>query len=191
MTDIFNELSLTSFIEIEDLRTEAQSLYDHSLTEGNPVYFIDFIHRQLASSPPPLFLLRAIADDLQQRLFALREEHFNAREKVVNTFWDIYHLDITPILPPDQLDHYHTVKPKAIIAYVVQHGVDFGSEEQGILIDMINNSHNTAIQLQADIDLTRQMQTLLQDWLVALSAQYARGGWLSQLLNDTADRFIH
>lgn len=191
MTDFFNELSLTDFIEIEDLRSEAQSLYDHSLTEGNSVYFIDFIQRQLAGSPPPLFLLRAIADDLQQRLFTLREDHFNAREKVVNTFWDIYHLDITPILPPDQLDNYHTVKPKAIMNYAAQHGIEVGTEEQRILSDMIVTSHNTAIQLQADIDLTRQMQTLLQDWLVALSAQYARGGWLSQLLNNASDALIH
>lgn len=183
MDNSINEFDFLSNTEIDLLRGEALNLYDHCLVERTPIYMVRFIERQLSQTPPRLQLLRGIADDLQQRLFTLRDSHFDVREKVVNTFQHIYDIDITPVIPPDQLDSYHEVNPNAIIDFVLLNGTKLGPEETKLLMGMIRASCRTAAQLQADINLTSYVRELIADWLNALSIRSARYD-LSWLTND-------
>jgi hypothetical protein len=140
-----------------------------------------------------LFLLSSIADDLQQRLFSLREHHFNVREKVVNTFKDIYHVDITPLIPPDQLAAYHEVEPDLILRYAGQHGIEFTRDERKMLRQLIRHSGDTASQLQADIKLTNDIHSMLLDWIQALTTRFARTDiqWWEQSLDQMENEPLH
>ncbi len=54
------------------LRVQALDLFDRGLTENDASLIVAFVERQLAEEPPPLDLLRDIADDLQLRVSDLR-----------------------------------------------------------------------------------------------------------------------
>lgn len=193
MDNVISEFDFLSPTEIDHLRNEAMKLYDHCLVEGNPLYMMRFIERQLTYSPPRLELLRGIADDLQQRLFTLRESHFNVREKVITTFLDIYEIDVTSVIPANQLDTYHEVNPQLLIDYVLQHGINLGPEEINLLLGMIKTSRRMATQLQADINLTSIIREMIFDWLNALSIRFARFdlGWIVNDYRISTDEVIH
>ncbi len=165
---------MNDFAEWDSLRTEALDLYEHCLAEGTQFYIKRFIEGQLALNPPRLALLWSIADDLQQRLFALREHHFGIRERLLSTFQRVYRVDVTPLMPPDQLSRYHTVKPELVIAYTLRHGVELDGEEKQLLTEMIDNSRFMADQLQSDIDLTVKIHQMILDWIQALTVQAVR-----------------
>ncbi len=195
MDDLFEQEDMFSLSEIDHLRVEALQLYDKCLAEGSATHMFRFIERQLSASVPPMTLLRSMADDLQQRLFALREDHFNVREKVVNTFRDVYHVDVSPLIPPDQLEVYHRIKPQAVLDYVGQHGLSLAPQEKTLLVNMVRTSCDMAAQLYTDIKLTLDIFDMLVDWMLALSTKFSRVGglWIpfDGLLNVPDDDMIH
>ena len=67
--------------EQDYLRVEAMDLFERCLTEGNPLHLMNFIQEHIAQDPPHLTLLQDIADDLQQRLIALRKYHLDIHER--------------------------------------------------------------------------------------------------------------
>src|SRR5512138_1553438 len=95
---------LLSMLEINHLRLEAINLYDRCLAEGNLVPLEKFIEQQLAYDPPQIQLLSDIANDLQQRLLTLKAYHFDIRQKIVVMFDEMYHIDVTDMMPADKLD---------------------------------------------------------------------------------------
>lgn len=175
---------INEFAEWHNLRTEALDLYEHCLAEGTQFYMTRFIERQLATHPPRLALLWSIADDLQQRLCALREHHFGIRERLLNTFQDVYRIDVAPLMPPDQLHRYHMVSPESVIAFTQSHGVELDSDEKQLLTEMIDNSRFMANQLQLDINLTTSIHRMILDWIQAMSVQVAQSDWFVDTFSD-------
>ncbi len=190
MFETFDQMNLT-LVELDQLRVEALDLYDRCLVENNPMQVIHFIERQLSHTPPRIQLLRHIADDVQQRLFSLREYHFDLREKIIKTFDEIYEVDVTPLMPPDQLETYHTVAPQAFLDYAIMQGLEVDSQEKMLLVEMIQTSRDIASQLQSDIQLTSTLHTMIQEWINALSATTARMGWQLMGLDMPSDDVIH
>ncbi|NDJ84314.1 MAG: hypothetical protein GYB66_00370 [Chloroflexi bacterium] len=186
--DLLHQHMLMSDLKLDYLRDKALELYDYCLAEGHPAYITQFIERQLAATPPPLSLLEMLADEMQQRLVTLRENHFDLREKIVKVFSQQYQFDITPLVPADQLEAYHRVDAQAILNYASRQGVQLSTHEQDQLSRIITVSRDTARQLQSDIKLTANIHQMLLDWLYALSIRTVRNESLViGLTGDHAD----
>lgn len=167
MIEMFTELDLLAAEPVDRLRQEAQKLYERCLTEGKTNPLSLFLERQLAQNPPPLMLLNNVADDLQQRLLALRQYYFDVRENVIQAFLKNYHLDITTIAPSNQPESYHLLEADTLLASVRHTGIQLSDSENAILLRMVEASLKMCQQLYRDIELTHQLQNMLEDWLLA------------------------
>ncbi len=163
--------------EADQLRQEAMRLFEACLTNSDESPLITFLETQIAHEPPRLALLNDIADDLQQRLMSLREYHFDVRERVVQTLADSYHVDITPLAPPDQLDGYHLITVESVMTYTRQSDIIMSESEGAILQKMIEASLHMASQLHNDIVMTSRFYEFVTDWIEGMSASVARAFW--------------
>ncbi len=159
------------------LRQEAMQLFEESLLSGNEAALVAFIERQLAQEPPRLYLLRQIADELEMHLLALREHHFDVRERVVTALHEDYGVDITPLTPADRLHLYHRLKAEDVLAYIRQQSPGLEAEEETLLRQMIGASLEMAGRLQHDIAITERVYGMLTDWLEGLSVTLMRRFW--------------
>ena len=166
-------------VEADQLRQEAMRLFEACLTNADESALIAFLEVQIAHEPPRLTLLNDIADDLQQRLMSLREYHFDVRERVVQTLADSYHVDITPLTPPDRLDHYHLVTVESVLSYTRRSDITMNESEKAILRKMIEASLHMASQLHNDIVMTSHFFEFVTDWIEGMSASVARAYWTS------------
>lgn len=152
-------------LQTEHLRLEALNLYEHCLAQQEPQQLERFIEQQLESSPPPLYLLQRIADDVQQRLASLEAHYFDARRYVVELLDHAYNLDISELM------RFHEVSSAAILANI-QHPLD--ATERNTLRQTLLISREIGYQLQRDIDITKEILQMITDWKLALSVDYAR-----------------
>ena len=159
------------------LRQEAMQLFEESLLSGNEAALVAFIERQLAQDPPQLYLLRQIADELEMHLLALREHHFDVRERVVTTLHENYGVDITPLTPTDQLSAYHRLALDEVMTYVRQQSPTLEAEDEALLRKLIAASLEMAGRLQHDITITERVFAMITDWLEGLSVTLVRRFW--------------
>src|SRR5687767_14620351 len=126
---------MTQFVPAEvssTARQEALNLYDHALSDGNPVPFHRFLEQYLAMSPPPFDLLYDIADDLQHRQIALRAYYFDVRDGILQAFQRMYQMDITLFSPSTQLYRYHLLDAPSLLEYMQQRGIFLSDGERHI-----------------------------------------------------------
>lgn len=171
---------LSSLAELSHLRSEAMTLFEQCLTNGDDSTLVAFIERQLIHEPPRLQLLHDLGDDLQQRLLSLREYHFDVRDRVVSTFNESYNVDITPLAPPDALDRYHHLTSEQILLFANEHGASLSDQEAILVRKMVDASLKMAQQLYSDITLTSRVQRMVIDWLEGMNATIARQYWNTQ-----------
>ncbi|HLA44136.1 MAG TPA: hypothetical protein VJZ27_11905 [Aggregatilineales bacterium] len=174
MLEYFFDLDSIDISELNPTRLEAIERYERCLAEGRPQQLEEFVEGLLTQSPPQLDLLYDVANDLQQRLLALREYHFDVRKRVIQAMFNIYHTDITHLTPPDKLHSYHLLNPQSVIESVRRMGFIISREEEAILTDMIKSSLEICGQLFRDIKLTAGLQTMLEDWLTAYNITSVR-----------------
>jgi hypothetical protein len=177
MNDEFDSLSLFAMAEFSELRAQALDLFDRCLAENNPAPIIAFIERQVSDNPPHLNLLRDFADGLQQRDLALSSSHFDVRLNVIKTFADDYGIDITQFAPANALAQYHLLRPPEVIAYVRKSPQAPAAEDLLLLGKLLEVSVKAAARLNAEIELTRNLETMVLDWLAALNATVGRRYW--------------
>lgn len=178
MLEHFTEHSLFSLAELNQLRLEAMRLFEQGLTNGDSTALITFIESQLVHEPPRLQLLHELADDLQQRLLSLKAYHFDVRDRVVRTFSEQYQVDLTSIMPPDALDHYHLLTVDRVLDYA-RAQADIADAEITLLRKMVDASLQMAAQLHSDVLITTQLHKLVLDWLEGMNATIARRYWTS------------
>src|SRR5512140_3663574 len=104
MLDNFSPLALLAMAELSQLRAQALDLFDRCLVEGNTAPIIAFVERQVTNDPPQLQLLRDCSEDIQNRLLSLRAYHYDVRKNVVMTFSQDYGVDISTMMPANELD---------------------------------------------------------------------------------------
>jgi hypothetical protein len=177
MSEDFDALSLFAMAELSQLRAQALDLFDRCLVDKNPAPIVAFIERQVMSDPPHLPLLHEFARSLQQRLLSLRAYHYDVRDKVIRTFVEDYGVDITPLAPPSAVEEYHKVDPQQVIDYVRERLETDSPDEIPMLAKLLEASIETAARLYSEIQLTRELHTLVTDWLDALSATVGRRYW--------------
>ncbi len=177
MLDYALSKELLSLAELSHLRTEAMRLFEDCLTNNDDTALVAFIEHQIMQDPPPINLLRDIADDLQQRMLSLREHHFDTRDRVVSTLSEGYNIDITPLTPPAKLAQYHALKINDVMHYIQQQATDLYSDELAILRKLITASLETAGQLHQDIQMTTQLHSMVLDWMEGISSLTVRENW--------------
>ncbi len=187
MLDNFSPLALLAMAELTQLRAQALDLFDRCLVEGNTAPIIAFVEHQVTNDPPQLQLLRDFSEDIQQRLLSLRAYHYDVRKNVVMTFAEDYKVDITPIVPPGELDRYHLVEPDQIMAYAQVQGALFSEQDTILLRKLLEAAVKTAARLYSDIRLTTELQALVLDWFDALSTTVGRRYWANGS-NETPSR---
>lgn len=87
------------YSDLNALRIEAMSLFERCVTDGTPARLLAFIEAQIAQDPPPVQLLREIADDLHRRLQSLRQLQFDLRAHTLHTLRESFGIDLAPLLP--------------------------------------------------------------------------------------------
>lgn len=192
---MFDEFDLEELFDStgpSHLRSQALDLFDRCLTQNDPALMIAFIERHVVQDPPPLHLLRAIEEDLQQRLHSLRTHRFDIRSRVIQVFADSTHIDIVPLMPADALEQYHLLQSASIMEYVKQCSTsrtDMPTAQEMLLLHKLLEASIEAVdRLQTDIRLTMQVHKLVIDWLEALSSTNGRRNWSDAV---SPDAMIH
>jgi len=171
-----DEIGLFSLATFQTLRLEALDLFDRSLAESKADYMERFLEQRVAQEPPPLELLSQIAEDMHQRLLALHQRHFDARDQVRRTFQHQYGLDLSPFLPADLLE-YHNLNLEEALGFFSQALTNLSLDKQVTLRDMLQDELANATRRSAELALADQLYTYLMDWLMALHIVSVRGSW--------------
>ena len=187
LMDFFTESPFLATATDNPIRGQALDLFDRCLAEGDGTPVMAFIEKQIILDPPDLQLLSEIADDLQQRLMVLRSNHFDTRDNVVHAFGALG-VDVTPAVPANALKEYHQIQPGALITLAYKQGTPLNHEDTSRLIRLVEESTRSAARLAREIEMAMQLQTMLHDWLEALSVTTSRRYWPQ---NDTRETHVH
>ena len=164
--------------EDEDpIRLEALDLLDRCLTQGDIRPIMAFIEQLLADEPPSLEVLRQLSDDLQQRLLQLRTNLYNMRDKLISSVTSDYAIDISSLMPAEALARLHLVQADQVVAFAQAVNQHLKAPELGTLRDMLTSAVGAAAGIHRDVEITQSLQTLILDWLDALSAVASREYW--------------
>ena len=153
-------------------RDYVQTLYEHCLTGGSVEPLSAFLHGQFPSDQPPLDLLDHIADDIHVRLIGLRTYYFDLRDRVIQSVHQNAAVDLSPIAPASDFQQYHLLKRQDILAFI--HRQNGTAIDDAWLTQQIDGSLAACAQVYDDIQLTQQLQTLVDDWLWALQTDRSR-----------------
>lgn len=168
----FGMMGLSSLAEINYLRLEAMELFERCLTEGRPQLFEGFIEQQISREPPPLELLREVADDLHQRLVSLREYRADVLERAWRTLTVDFSLQDGS--RGDSLEEMQKLAHQLRSADTHSH---LAPDEVVMLRKMLDISLDTAAQLRDDLQMTERLHGYVSDWVNALNATIARRFW--------------
>lgn len=184
--------SLFQLTELSYLRSEAMDLFERCLTEGSPDSLIVFIEEQITQEPPRLDVLRDLAEDLHLRLLGLREYHFDVRERVLRTLQDDFHIDLSPLAPPNAMERYHLLELDLVMGFLRDQNPLLTRKEEYLLRKMIEASLEMAARLHQDVTMTQDLFYCVMDWLDGLSATIARRFWGDDWLDlDRSTTVIH
>lgn len=154
--------------ELNALRNEAMSIFERCCKDGTPAEMLAFIEQQIAKEPPPVLLLREIAEDLHRRLQSLRQLQFELRVYTLHTLRDDFGIDLSPLLPLSGIDHQMSVD--AIMARLLLDG----APDEKALRHTLETAFESAASVLNDILLVESMHRFLTDWVTALSVRAAR-----------------
>jgi ribosomal protein L9 len=167
-------LDTADLMIFERLHQEALECYERSLSDNTLYHLQHFVEQKLLLNPLRVELLYELVNELQNRLSALREYHFDIRKRVVQALFDIYQTDITHLAPADQLHRYHQLKSDDVIRAIEKNGIRVNRKERSVLADMVESSTEISAQLYGDIELTFQFIIMLEDWLMAYNINSVR-----------------
>jgi hypothetical protein len=144
-----------------------------------------FIEQQILLEPPRLQLLRDISEDLHQRLLALREYHFDVRDRVMRTLRDDFKVDITPLAPANALESYHQLSLDEAVQTICEQNPNLTDQDAVLLHNMLQASVEMAAQLYGDIAMTDHLHAYILDWLNGLNAMVMRRSWTGGWDNES------
>jgi hypothetical protein len=172
LADMPNHPRFSDLNNHDALLEQARELYERCLTEGVPDPLIRFIDELIAQDPPRTQVLRDIADDLHQRLITLREQYFEARDRVLYIVRLRFALDLTPLVAPKP-EIYHRLPIDDLINSIMRQK-PLTPEDAHRLRRILQVSHAIAAQVFNDAEMTEHMHVYINDWLIALNTRAAR-----------------
>ena len=170
-------LGLFSLAAMNTLRLEAMDLLDRALTERKPALLECFVERQLSQENPPLDLLSQIAEDVHHKLIALRQSHFEVRDDALNVVRREFNVELSPLVPPQTLEHYHLLRLEDAMCYVTMQNARLTEDERERLNNTLQASLETARRLHEDIVTAERLYDYINDWLVGLQVANLRSTW--------------
>ena len=175
-----------SFAELNYLRMEAMDRFERCLTEGRSHPLESFVEEQLAQDPPRLELLREVAEDLHQRLQGLRENHFDVRGRALAALRDNFSLDLSPLIPLQDLEHYHLLDLDEALLFLREQA-NLASQDEAVLRKMLEGSVSMAAQLHRDVQMTLNLYDYIMDWVMGLNATLVRRYWADAHYNPSME----
>ncbi len=175
-----DESSMFSLAAFQTLRIEALDLFDRSLAEGKLEYLERFLELQVAQEPPSLELLSQIAEDVHQRLLALRQRHFDARDAMRLALEHQFGFDLSPFLAVDPLE-YHRLNLEEVLDFARPQLTHLSEDSRSLLRNMLQEALIGATRLFEEISVAEYLHRYLTDWLMALHIVTARGAWADQI----------
>jgi hypothetical protein len=170
-TDLGNADSY-SFSDLNTLRIEAMSLFERCVKDGTPARLLAFIETQIAEDPPPVQLLREIADDLHRRLQSLRQLQFELRAHTLHTLRDNFGVDLAPLLPLSGFD------PQMSVDVIVGRLLLDGAPDEMSLRLTLETAFESSLRVTDDILMVEGLYEFLTDWATALGVHRARVSWI-------------
>ena len=171
-----DEIGMFSLATFQTLRLEALDLFDRSIAEGKPEYLERFLEVQVAQEPPPLELLSQISEDVHQRLLAIRQRHFDARDQIRRTIQHQYEIDLSLFLPSDPMQ-YQRLDLEDILRFVGRQYAPLSDDNYQGLSKLLQEALANAAQIHREITLADQLDAYITDWLMALHIVSVRGAW--------------
>lgn len=156
----------------EALLAQGRDLYERCLQLGTPGLMLEFIEEQIAQQPPRTSVLRELCDELQQKLLALNETYFEARDRLLYIIRTRFALDLDPLVAPKP-EVYHQLPIDDLINSIVQQK-PLSAEDEYRLRRILKVSHVMSAQVYTDAAITQQIFSALDEWLRALATQNAR-----------------
>lgn len=172
-------MGLTWMAELNYLRLEAMDLFETCLTEGRADLLEGFIQSQIVDDQPRLELLREIAEDLYERLEALRENHLEMVRRACDFLNGEYATTFDPLQysNPEQVI---SMRPTVVLEQLRQVYPALSASDEQIVLQMLKNTDRMTQRIQADIHMTEGLYSYLSDWISALTVAYAQLVWLKK-----------
>jgi hypothetical protein len=175
--DDYDGMGLASLAELNYLRLEAMDLFERCLTEGKADFLEGFIEQQISQEPPRLELLREVADDLYQRLLALREYHSDVMERVWRALNDDFGVRLGTVNSADPAETHRHLEHENVMQRLRDYNPQLTQADEVLLREMLDTSLQTAGQLRGDIVMTELLHQYISDWVEGLNATIARRFW--------------
>lgn len=170
------------FSDLNALRIEAMSLFEHCARDGTPARLLAFIEVQIAQEPPPVQLLREIADDLHRRLQSLRQLQFELRAHTLHTLRDQFGVDLSPLLPLNGFD------PQMSVDAIVGRLLPGGAPDEMALRHTLETAFEASLRVTDDILMVEGLYNCLIDWATALSVYTVHESWMEGAFNSPHSR---
>ncbi|NDJ61578.1 MAG: hypothetical protein GYB67_10665 [Chloroflexi bacterium] len=170
-------MSLSPLAELHQLHTEALSIFERCLAEGNPRRLEMFIETHILREPPAIELLHEIADDLRQRLFMLQQYHFELKVHILRALHEEFDFDLATLAPPGALEQYHMLRLDDTIGYLADQNVRLSDQEFAALRKLLETALEAGAQRYHEIRITEHLLTYVSDWLMGLHILVARRRW--------------
>lgn len=172
--DDFGMMGLSSLAELNYMRLQAMDLFERCLTEGKPDSLKHFIDHQISEDPPPLPLLREVAEDLHERLMGLHEYYLETWDRTLLTLQREYGLpfDLHRLSAP-----FDRFERDSVLQSIRSVNPELSGDPEVALHKLLDTSLETATQLRADIAMTERLYVYISDWVAGLSATVGRRFW--------------
>lgn len=185
-----NLVSEPAFIEhplhtdLNALRIEAMTLFEHSLAEGVPDKLLAFLEKHIAQEPPPIPLLYEIGEDLHQRLQSMRQFQFDLRERALTLLGAEpgYEEDsaFSTYISRDALENLHLLDGGELHAVFGEVG---GQRKLQPLLTTLDHLRSAAVQIHHDILLTQHLYDFVTDWTFALHVTLSQRIWTDEAVH--------
>jgi hypothetical protein len=172
--DEFGMMGLSSLAELNYMRLQAMDLFERCLTEGKPDSLKHFIDRQISEDPPPLPLLREVAEDLHERLMGLHEYYLETWDRTLLTLQREFGLPFDQHRLSAPFDRFER---DSVLQSIRTANTSLNSEAETALHKLLDTSLETATQLRSDIAMTERLYVYISDWVAGLSATVGRRFW--------------
>lgn len=165
--------------DLNALRLEGMVIIDRCLRERHAAAFERFLAAQLDAEPPPLQLLQELAQDVQQRLQAMRQSHFDQRDGLLRQLAEAAAAHTPPHSPTPagfsrlSLDQIQHALAESSLS---------GTAELSTLLEDAQRAEGESIAQQR---MLQQVHAAIHDWLRGFSVITAR-----QAQHNTSTQFV-
>jgi hypothetical protein len=178
MLDKAAVLELMAFAEKNIMCSEAIDLLERCLAERSPALLEAFMQRQMLTNPvASIEVFQDLAENVHQHMIALQESLFDIRTGMLSTLKNHFQIELTPLVPLDLIEEYHTLDLDEALAFVTSRYPYLTDTDLVSVCHTLHNAVARARQIMQSIVLVRQILEYIFDWSEALSIFTVQKYW--------------